>query len=79
MHFIVTVHHDEKDGVWFIHSSDVPGLNAEADTLDALVESIADLAPDLVEANLPDAGLDGDATITLCVQHVVNARRAHAA
>ncbi len=53
MHFNVTVCRDEKEGVWFVQSSDVPGLNAEAPTLDALVEAISDLAPDLVAANLP--------------------------
>ena len=59
--------------------SDVPGLNAEAPTLDALVDVIADLAPDLVAANLPGAIHEGGTPISLCVQHVVNARRAHAA
>jgi len=79
MQFTVTVSHDEAEGVWFVQSSDVPGLNAEAPTLDALVEAITDLAPDLVAANLPDAGFDAGSTIPLRVQHVVNARRAPAA
>ena len=73
----VTVSQDEKEGVWFVQASDVPGLNAEAATLDALVEAIADLAPDLVAANLPGP-IGGDA-VSLCVQHVVNASPAHAA
>jgi hypothetical protein len=79
MQFTVTVCHDEKEGVWYVQSSDVPGLNAEAETLDALVEVIADLAPDLVAANVPDARLDDGATIPLRVEHVVNAKRASAA
>lgn len=79
MQFTVTVEHDEKEGVWFVQSSDVPGLHAEAPTLDALVEAIADLAPDLVAANLPHAGFDAASAIPLRVQHVVNARRAPAA
>jgi predicted RNase H-like HicB family nuclease len=79
MPFTVTVCHDEKEGVWYVQSSDVPGLNAEAETLDALVEAIADLAPDLIAANLPDARLDDGATIPLRVEHVVNAKRASAA
>jgi predicted RNase H-like HicB family nuclease len=74
MQFKVTVSHDEKEGVWFVESSDVPGLNAQAPTLDALVHAIAQLAPDLVAANLPGAIRDGD-PIPKCVQHVVNARR----
>jgi len=76
--FTVTVSHDEMEGVWFVQSSDLPGLNAEAATLDSLIEVIADLAPDLIPANVPDSRADG-ATISLCVQHLVNARRAHAA
>lgn len=57
MQFTVTVCHDEKEGVWYVQSSDVPGLNAEASTFDGLVDAITDLAPELVAANLPDAGL----------------------
>jgi len=79
MQFTITVCHDEKEGVWFVQASDVPGLNAEVATLDALVDAIADLAPDLVAANLPGTVHEGGAPISLCVQHVVNARRAHAA
>jgi predicted RNase H-like HicB family nuclease len=79
MQFTVTVSHDEQEGVWFVQSSDVPGLNAEAPTLDELVEVIADLAPELVAANLPDVSFEAGSTIPLRVQHVVNARRAPAA
>jgi hypothetical protein len=45
MHFNVTVCRDEKEGVWFVQSSDVPGLNAEAPTLDALLKLSATLRP----------------------------------
>jgi predicted RNase H-like HicB family nuclease len=55
MQFTVTVCHDEGEGVWYVQSSDVPGLNAEAATLEALIEVVTDLAPELVVANLPDA------------------------
>jgi hypothetical protein len=53
MAFNITVAHDE--GVWYVQSSDIPGLNAEAPTLDTLVEVITDLAPDLITANVPGA------------------------
>src|SRR4051812_17348152 len=79
MQFTVTVSHDETERVWFVQSSDVPGLNAEAPTLDQLVEVIADVAPDLIASNLPDADLKNDSNIALRVEHVVNARRAPAA
>lgn len=74
MQLIVTVAHDEIEGFWFVESSDVPGLNAEAPTLDELVEVIADLAPELIAANLPDAIRDGEA-IPLCVQYVATTGR----
>jgi predicted RNase H-like HicB family nuclease len=62
MQLTVTVCHDEREGIWYVESSDVPGLNAEAPSYDELVEVIADLAPDLVAANLPDVGAQRDAT-----------------
>jgi len=64
MQFTITVSHDEKEGVWFVQNSDVPGLNAEAATLDELVDVLADLAPDLVATNLPSA----DGPVTFCVE-----------
>lgn len=79
MQFTVTVSHDEAGRVWFVQSSDVPGLNAEAPTLDELVAVIADVAPELIASNLPDADLENDANFALRVEHVVNARRAPAA
>jgi hypothetical protein len=72
MPFNVTVVHDE--GVWYVQSSDIPGLNAEAPTLDALVEVITDLAPDLITANVPGATPDQTGAFPLRVEHVVNAR-----
>ena len=79
MQFTVTVSHDEREGVWFVESSDVPGLNAEAPTFDALVEAIADLTPDLIAANAPDAALNSMTAIPVCVQHLLKARRPQAA
>ena len=66
MQYTVTVAHDE--GVWFVQNSDVPGLNAEADTLDALIEVVAELAPELVQAN----GGDGS-PVSIRVQHLLSA------
>ena len=65
MQFTVTICRDEKEGVWFVESSNVPGLNAEAPTLDSLVEIITELAPDLVAANLPDVAVKKGAPIPL--------------
>ena len=79
MQFTVTVSHDDQEGVWFVQSSNVPGLNAEAPTLDALVEVITDAVPDLVAANLPEAGIERGAPIPLHLHHIVNARSVSAA
>lgn len=76
--FRIVVSHDRQNGVWFVVDSDIPGLNAEADSLDALVEVVTDLAPELIEANLDDWDRDMP-EIPLCVQHLVNVKRAHAA
>ena len=75
--FTVSVAHDLEAGVWYVEASDIPGLNAEADTYEGLVEVVLDLAPDLIEHNL-----DGDRTSPLTfpvavVQHAM-AVRAHA-
>ncbi|KQT47757.1 hypothetical protein ASG52_10850 [Methylobacterium sp. Leaf456] len=79
MQLAVTVHHDAASGVWYVHDSELPGLHAEAPTLDALVAIIEDVAPDLMETNLP-RGADGAVPPTeLRVQHVVRAKPARAA
>ena len=71
----VTVSHDKDEGVWFVLSSDVPGLNAEAQSLDELVTVISDLVPELIAANLP--GTTSDAPV--CIQHMVSSKPARAA
>lgn len=47
----VDAHWDSEAGVWVAQSKDVPGLVAEADTLNALVEKVRVLAPELFELN----------------------------
>jgi predicted RNase H-like HicB family nuclease len=48
----VNVSHDKQERVWYVLSSDIHGLHAEAETLDELVTVISDVAPDLIAANL---------------------------
>jgi predicted RNase H-like HicB family nuclease len=48
----VKVSHDKQENVWYVLSSDIPGLHAEDETLDELVTVISDVAPDLIAANL---------------------------
>jgi predicted RNase H-like HicB family nuclease len=71
----VNVSHDSQECVWYVLSSDIPGLHAEAETLDELVTVISDVAPDLILANLPDT--PGDTAIS--IQHMVNLKSAQAA
>lgn len=46
---------DEEACVWFIADSEVPGLATEADTLEALVEKLKVMVPELLAANQSDA------------------------
>lgn len=77
MSFTVKVSYDDAARVWFIHETDVPGLHAEAATLDELVTIIEDVTPDLI----PDAQdlLAAPAGVPVCIQHIATAKRARAA
>jgi uncharacterized protein DUF1902 len=72
---IVNVSHDKQESVWFVLSSDIVGLHAEAETLDELVTVISDVAPDLIAANMPDTPAD----TAVSIQHMVNTKPARAA
>ena len=55
---------DAEAGVWYATSEDVPGLVAEADTLESLIEELKIFAPDLLELN---CGVRGPADVQLVV------------
>jgi predicted RNase H-like HicB family nuclease len=42
---------DDEAGVWVAHSDDIPGLNTEADTFEALVDRVVAVAPELLALN----------------------------
>mgnify|MGYP000636182302 CR=1 FL=1 len=42
---------DEEAAAWYVLDSDIPGLNAEADTLDELLDKVRNMAPELVTLN----------------------------
>lgn len=46
---IVKAARDDEANVWFIESSDVPGLNLESETLDSLIEMLPGAVLDLLE------------------------------
>ncbi|MGD9984846.1 MAG: DUF1902 domain-containing protein [Porticoccaceae bacterium] len=47
---VVKAARDQEAGVWFVESSDVPGLNLEAESLDALADQLPGAILDLLEA-----------------------------
>ena len=49
--FIIKVSLDSESGVYYVAESNVPGLHAEADSLDEMRDVIFLLAPDLLIAN----------------------------
>jgi predicted RNase H-like HicB family nuclease len=53
---VVKAARDAEAGVWYVESSDVPGLRLEGDTLEALAEKLPGAILDLLEASgdLPD-------------------------
>lgn len=55
---VVKAARDEEAGVWYVESSDLPGLNAEAETLEALVEKLPNLVLDLIEEGALNQGDD---------------------
>jgi predicted RNase H-like HicB family nuclease len=42
---------DAEAGVWWAESADLPGLVSEAPTLDALIERVSSVIPDLLAAD----------------------------
>jgi predicted RNase H-like HicB family nuclease len=49
--FNVRAFWDEEARMWVATSEDIPGLVAEADTMEKLVEKLKILIPELLEAN----------------------------
>ena len=46
---LVKAAHDPEAGVWFVEQSDLFGLNAEAGTLEELVDKLPAVIADLLE------------------------------
>ena len=78
---VVKAARDEESGTWFVESSDLPGLNAEAETLDALIDKLPGLVRDLIEeagADEIEGNGDGDFPIEL-IAHASTRLRMRAA
>ena len=52
--FIINVHWDDAARVWYVEDSDVPGLVAEAPTVEALQTLLRVRVPELLELNMPE-------------------------
>ena len=50
--FRIWIAWDDVSGVWFVEKSDVPGLHAEAKTLDEMLEVFRGIVPELLVANV---------------------------
>ena len=48
MSYVVRVGYDVEERVYFVLSSDIPGLNIETDSFEEFVEVAMDAAPDLI-------------------------------
>lgn len=49
--FNVTIEWDAEASVWYVDDSDVPGLVAEAPTVEAMRDKLSVLVPELVSLN----------------------------
>ena len=54
----------EAEG-WYVADSDIPGLNAEADTVDALVAKVKTMARELIVLNRHLIGVSPDNNVRL--------------
>jgi len=57
---VVKAARDTEAGVWYVESSDLSGLNLEADTLEGLVDKLPAAIQDLLADGGLDDGRDGE-------------------
>lgn len=78
--FFVTIDWDDEANVWYVADTDVPGLAAEAATIDLLREKVLQLVPLLVEENAHlIQGEDFSDLVRLCVESTFSIERPRAA
>ena len=70
--FFARIAWDDEAGVWYIADTDFPGLVAEAETTEALIEKIRQRVPELYAANrhLIDGSLDGELPIHVMAERL---------
>jgi hypothetical protein len=63
---VVKAAYDPEAKVWYVNGGDVPGLAAEADTIEGLVERLPGMIADLIEeGNLGDLSGAGEIPIEI--------------
>ena len=72
----VTVEWDAEAAVWVAYSDDVPGLATGAETIEALVEKLKVVIPELLEENGLLAGLREDIPFAIHAERTEHARSA---
>lgn len=77
--YIVSAFWDDEAKVWVATSDDIPGLATEASTLDALVERVNAVAPELLEDNAQFVPSGRAADEQISVQIVSDLPASHAA
>jgi len=73
----IEVRFDDEAGVWFVSESSLPGLSAEAATLDGLKAKLPGMIADLIECN--GIEVDDDVPIELTARQTTTAKRLAAA
>lgn len=72
--YFIRAEWDEEVSVWVATSDDVPGLATEADTLEALIEKLKIMVPELLDAN--GVSESGDVAFELLTRRFEIARAA---
>ena len=77
--YFAAISWDDEAGVWYVSDTDFPGLVAEAETQQQLVQKVRDLVPDLYDANRHLIGQDyarGEVAIQLTLKRLETIRLA---
>jgi predicted RNase H-like HicB family nuclease len=76
----VVASYDPEAAVWYVESSNVPGLSAEAATVEQLAEKLPDMIFDLLEENgFDDGECDSSCPIELIARQTLQTKRPIAA
>jgi predicted RNase H-like HicB family nuclease len=75
--YVIRADWDAEARVWFAYSDDVPGLATGADTMEALMDKLKIVVPELLEENslLPKTAGEIDVPISVLAQRIEHIRR----